>query len=422
MGEGASLLAAVESIPAEGPSGPTIILVVLNARDDSPPAVHAANDAARAALAGCPNVVTIDRARPGARLPDREGVGLARKIGCDAALAWIAAGAVRSRYIHTTDADAMLPPDYLAAAAAHESLAAPPAALIHPFRHRPADWPGAAAAITEYELWLRAHRLRLARAGSPYAFQAIGSTLVLEADAYAAVRGFPRSMAGEDFYLLDKLAKFGAVRHVGGGPVMLDGRVSGRVPFGTGRAMGEAAAGAAGTGARRRFLDPRGYDALAAWLEVLEEAATNDGPRGWPALRARLASRMGRNDQELVATTLESMAAPRALVSAAAMNLDPRTWLRRMHTWFDAFRTLRFLHTLRDRAWPAVGWQSGLAGLGIEGRDAGGGVDSVAVEPAAADSGSANPAAALAALQRLDETTAPVAGVPPKISAITAWR
>lgn len=402
MGEVESLRRALDSIPAEGPLGPTLIVLVLNARVGDPPAVHAANGAARPWLSERPDLLLIDRARPGHFLPEKEGVGLARKIGCDVALALIAAGAVRSRYIRTTDADAQAPAGYLETTAPFEALSDPPAALIHRFRHRPADWPGAAGAIARYELWLRAHRLALARARSPYAFQAIGSTLALEADALAAVRGFPRKMAGEDFYLLDKLAKLGELRHVGGGPIVLEGRTSDRVPFGTGRAMAEAKA--AGKAERPRFLDPRGYRALAAWLAAIDEAGASEGARGWDELAARLGGRLEsfeEPERRAVVETLEAMGVARALESAARMTLDARTWLRRMHTWFDAFRTLRFLHALRDRLWPAVEWPAALPAAGLHDFS---------------PTGDGNAALALAELQRLDESLAPVAGIPPRLS------
>ena len=44
-------------------------------------------------------------------------------------------------------------------------------------------------------------------ARSPYAFHTIGSTMAVSANHYAKVRGFPKREAGEDFYLLNKLAK-----------------------------------------------------------------------------------------------------------------------------------------------------------------------------------------------------------------------
>ena len=62
-----------------------------------------------------------------------------------------------------------------------------------------------------YEYSLRYYVAGLTYAQSPYAFHTIGSTMAVNAEHYASVRGFPRREAGEDFYLLNKLAKVGSV-------------------------------------------------------------------------------------------------------------------------------------------------------------------------------------------------------------------
>ena len=80
-------------------------------------------------------------------------------------------------------------------------------------------------------------------ARSPYAFHTIGSTMAVNAFHYAKVRGFPRRQAGEDFYLLNKLAKVGAIRQLSEETecesIDIAARLSDRVPFGTGAATGK---------------------------------------------------------------------------------------------------------------------------------------------------------------------------------------
>jgi len=62
------------------------------------------------------DLVIIDRCSQGRELPAKQGVGLARKIGCDLALAWQSAGRIKSPWIHCTDADVELPSRYFPAA------------------------------------------------------------------------------------------------------------------------------------------------------------------------------------------------------------------------------------------------------------------------------------------------------------------
>ncbi len=62
-----------------------------------------------------------------------------------------------------------------------------------------------------YELSLRYYVAGMKFARSPYAFHTIGSSMAVSPVHYARVRGFPKREAGEDFYLLNKLAKLGSV-------------------------------------------------------------------------------------------------------------------------------------------------------------------------------------------------------------------
>src|SRR5262245_37566892 len=75
-----------------------LAIVVVNAADGAPAPVLERNRALLAALArrAGDGLVVVDRSSPGRRLPERQGVGLARKIGCDVALAAWAAGRVES--------------------------------------------------------------------------------------------------------------------------------------------------------------------------------------------------------------------------------------------------------------------------------------------------------------------------------------
>jgi hypothetical protein len=161
-------------------------------------------------------------------------------------------------------------------------------------------------------------------------------------------------MAGEDFYLLDKMAKLRGVYQLSGSPVLLAGRVSDRVPFGTGRSMlsfrrGEAPA------EDYPFPDPDVYVHLKAWLDFLREFAGSsrrEDPR--EAFLRSVAGGGEPADAGLAASILGEMGAFDAAEKAGSLNLSPRNLARRLHTWFDGFRTLRFLHTLRDRKFPRI--------------------------------------------------------------------
>lgn len=168
-----------------------------------------------------------------APIPHKQGVGLARKIAADLALALISRGIIQTQWMCSTDADASLPDDYFAAL---PTLPPRAIAACYDFKHV-ADADNADQAVTAatqlYEKALRYYVAGLRYAGSPYAHFTIGSILAFKAEAYAQVRGFPKRAAGEDFYLLNKLVKLGPVTQAGA-TIKLKARLSDRVPFGTG--------------------------------------------------------------------------------------------------------------------------------------------------------------------------------------------
>jgi len=374
-GETQSLFDTLGSIP-RGPLGETLVVVVLNARADSPPAVQEANRASGARLAEAapssveltgeppisalryPNgiVVVVDRAAPGRFLPEGQGVGLARKIGNDFVLRLHAAGRIASPWIHNTDADTLLSNDAFDQTEALRDGGL--AAALYFFEHRFHDDPDLALAARLYEISLRYYVLGLAWAQSPYAYEAMGSCIAIRPWAYAAVRGFPRKNAAEDFYVLDKLAKVGGVARLSGAPFQLDGRVSDRVPFGTGKALSQLL-GRKGALTGFRLYHPATFAHLGAWLRSIDAVAASGG-----RLEAALDELPRRNPffkADLLVASLEKMGAFAALREAIARSGDSTTLRRHAHTWFDAFRTLKLIRALQAGGLPALPWREALA-------------------------------------------------------------
>lgn len=276
--------------------------------------------------------------------PAALGVGLARKTGCDLALQWMVAGGISGQWLCCTDADASVPQDYFNQL---DSAASDAVAAVFRFQHIPGGEEDCDAATALYELRLHHYVLGLHYAGSPYAHHTLGSCIAIRASAYVQVRGFPKRAGAEDFYILNKLAKIGPVSRLSGQCIQLQSRQSSRVPFGTGPAV--AAIIAAGRPEDVRVFDhPRCFEALRALLASLPELIqAPDAAFSQLLVRQGLDATVAeQSDVALRALGLQS-----GLLHCRRQSRTNAQFDRQFHQWFDAFRTLKFIHLLRDAGW-----------------------------------------------------------------------
>jgi hypothetical protein len=293
----------------------------------------------------------IDASSADAEIPDQDGgVGTARKIGMDAALAVLSGQEPRGGVICCLDADTLVMENYLAVVYEHFSRSDDPAAVAGYAHQKPAD-SRLLAAICCYEIFLRAYVMGLSFAGSPYAFHAIGSTMSCTAQAYTAVRGMNRRTAAEDFHFLDKLAKLRKVGHIGTTTVFPSSRSSDRVPFGTGQRMLRFMNGGRD---EYRLYDPRIFTILREWLSGMEA----DPDRGTDAILTA-ACRIHPDLKGYLDLSRFAIDWP-----VIRRNCPDADHLRRQfHVWFDGLKTLRLVHHFSRSAFPPVPMFEGLKGL-----------------------------------------------------------
>jgi hypothetical protein len=165
------------------------------------------------------------------------------------------------------------------------------------------------------------------------------------------VRGFPDKQAGEDFWLLNKLAKVGRVVEAGGGAVELRGRISDRVPFGTGAAMTRILADDA-RGEPFRTYDPRCFRLLREWLAAADRWA-REGVDPWA------------DADEAIVAALDPESGRRRLEQLREQH-GAGDLLRPLHTWFDGFRTLKLIHALRDGGLSDLPLEEAISGAPFE--------------------------------------------------------
>lgn len=312
-----------------------LVIAVVNAPQDADPKAWRRTKKLLNEL-NCPNPATlliVDCVSEGQCLPPKQGVGLARKIGTDIALQLYANDKLTSPWFYQTDADAELPADYFSTQLDGEG------AIVFAHAHH-SDDPTIATAAALYDLHMRYYVAGLNTAGSSYAFPTLGSTLVLHAQAYAAVRGYPRRSAAEDFYILNKIAKVAGVTYRDDLTIKLRARISTRVPFGTGPALAKicdilhfernSENESALVGQTYQSYHPASFDLLSTALRYLDEVANNNA-----------------TDHPKVTAILETLGF--AQISSILVDKYPTAVRRRqiLHQWFDAGKTLRFIHQAR---------------------------------------------------------------------------
>ena len=340
-------------IPAP-PSGQTLLVIgVMNRPETDPdlsanaPLRHYVEEHARSSptpgITLCPlapaiTLLMIDLEHLEGVTPKAEGVGRARRVGCDLALWLIQQGHIESDWIYSSDADAQWPAHYLS-----QSWPTDAAAISLPFQHIVDTETPLNKATLIYELWLHHYILGLEFSASPYAFHTLGSSCGFNAGCYAAVRGMPLRAGAEDFYLLNKLAKMGLIFRPAGPPVLIQARASDRVPFGTGPAVTRLMASGEPE-SMPFFYHQNNFNALKQVLECFPQWL--DGQE--PDIQRDLSLGLPEAIADAATAQLLKLGLPKAIKHARRNSRDAQQCARQLHTWFDGFKTLKFLNGLRE--------------------------------------------------------------------------
>ena len=284
----------------------------------------------------------IDASSSGHELPPWGGVGLARKIGCDSALAFLLGLkkpiALDDFIFFSLDADTIVSPDYLETAG-HELMKSGCAGGVISFKHQKADSPESQAAIDEYEAFLNYYVEGLRWAGSPYAFHTIGSCICFTASGYIRANGFAaRRQAGEDFYFCVEIAKTGGICEINRTMVFPSARISRRVPFGTGKRMAEAVLNG------REVILAYDFRVFVCLRELLTAVSTYTDA-GDDRIYAALTNHATRE-------FLESRGFPGIWGRFQRQYKTRDALLDAFHRWFDGFVTLKYIHWLTEKEWP----------------------------------------------------------------------
>jgi hypothetical protein len=269
------------------------------------------------------------------------GVGLARKIGMDEACYRFEKAGIRSGIIACFDADSRCQKNYLQAIerhfAEHPKTQACGIYFEHPLDGFDFD-PAIYEAITRYELHLRYYVQAQRWAGFPHAWQTIGSSMAVRADAYQKQGGMNRRQAGEDFYFLHKFIPLGHFSEIMDTKVIPSPRPSHRVPFGTGKAVGDMLK----PGSTCLTYHPRIFEDLRVFLQrdIYGQAPSEGLLAGMP---------------ESVQSFLEENHFEKKWREIHGNTSSREAFMKRFFRWFDAFMLMKYVHHSRDLFHPSTG-------------------------------------------------------------------
>ncbi len=286
----------------------------------------------------CADILVVDRYSDSNKIPDKQGVGLARKIGADIATALINKNIIKSHWICSTDADAHLPNNYFSVLT---NIPKKISAAIYEFSHIN-NHDQLSTATQLYEKALRYYVSGLKWAGSKYAFHTIGSTLAFRNNYYSEVRGFPKRAAGEDFYLLNKLTKLADIKILDEATINIEPRLSDRVPFGTGPAVAKIIA--LENSSDYHYYHPLLFSELKNCLRAFELLWDNrNNFQSWYSALS-----------EPTQFGLKQLRFNRIVEHLLNQNADKHQTRLQINQWFDAFRTLKFIHYLQENCYPPI--------------------------------------------------------------------
>jgi len=263
------------------------------------------------------------------------GPGSARKYGMDVAVSRFNAIDNPQGIIVSLDADAVVSKNYLCAIRNHfNTYQEQDAATIY-FEHQyqEADDP-----VVLYELYLRYFRHAMEWSGYPHHFYSIGSCFAVKAKAYAEQGGMNRKNAGEDFYFLNKIELNGVLGECNATAVYPSGRVSDRVPFGTGTEV-------------KKIREEGGYDvySMKSFQVLADLVAVLNKTYQMESADFKLEM---ENFPKSVQDYVHRIYLWDAILDARENVADETAYLKRLYRYFDTFKVIRFLNFLAEKAFP----------------------------------------------------------------------
>jgi hypothetical protein len=273
------------------------------------------------------------------------GVGLARKTGMDEALRRFNHVEKPGGIILCLDADCTVSSGYLLSVYNELLLDKDRKGCVihyeHPLSGR--DYPEEVYnAVLQYELHLRYYFLALRYSGFPYVFHTVGSTIAVKALAYLKGGGMNRRQAGEDFYFVQKMVSSGRWHTIYSATVYPSPRVSDRVPFGTGLAVGKMV-----RKGEKVFMtyNPSAFEDLKCFLNLCRSVFIENN---------RFHAKIYNELPESFKTFLPGSDWQMKLEEIAGNSSGIDSFNKRLYQWFNMFRVVKYLNSVHENLYQRI--------------------------------------------------------------------
>jgi hypothetical protein len=177
-------------------------------------------------------------------------------------------------------------------------------------------------------------------ANFPYAYHTVGSCITVSSSAYQKQGGMNLKKAGEDFYFLQRIFPLGNTRNIISTKIIPSARSSDRVPFGTGKAVGDLLKGKSKefhTYNPKVFIDFKIFNEAVSGIWELKMIETF--LEGLPAS---------------VGSYLESIDFTTQVLKIKKNCRNSQAFHKAFYNWFNGFKALKYVHYARDHFYPNV--------------------------------------------------------------------
>lgn len=264
----------------------------------------------------------------------KSGVGRARKLAMDEAALRLSQSFSDDKVIACYDADCSCDENYITAVINHFQCSDKEAVSIH-YEHPAADLMGdeIQKAIYLYELHLRYFIQYQQMIGLPFAYQTVGSSMACSLSGYRRIGGMNTRQAGEDFYFLHKFIKDDQCNRLYNTTVYPSARESDRVPFGTGRAIGEMLA------SQEAYLTyhPSSFEHIRCIIDSVDQIYKSD-----------VTIYISNTYDSKVKKFLQGISFNEKLDKIRNNTTSIERFRKAFYQFFDAFVFMKYLHFMRD--------------------------------------------------------------------------